>query len=382
MVNSDWLNINCIYKDYGRSRGSGESAKYFKKRIIQILRNPKVVYKNYLKVALSEFPNIFGMKRLDAMEFLDSYQLLELEVKKLVDYKKRLRKKNINLQVNLLTPDKINISLKSLFSFCMIQTPSHYGRYQLIRRKNDIVFGKGADGEENTYLQCWHSANVLNKQFFPKYYIPDNILDKKRLREKKIELLKRSNIYKIENKLTLNIGYYNRSDDCPIQTQKYNKFINDLKNKYKDISINIIQFGNGNDLKGTDLIDTLNKIDIMLYTEPDKFDPFPNTILHAISMGCYIYHIDRYDNPSGQFDALSTNVANGIFELYNLFKDSFIGDLKEVFMKKQTSKNINKEIGDIYTNVNGLLCLTDLHIFYKIKSALKNYFIDLEKDEK
>ena len=30
----------------------------------------------------------------------------------------------------------------------------------------------------------------------------------------------------------------------------------------------------------------------------------------------------------------------------------------------------------------GSLCLTDLHIFYKLKSALKNYFIDLEKDEK
>lgn len=152
--------------------------------------------------------------------------------------------------------------------------------------------------------------------------------------------------------------------------------------KLSDIYLNIIQFGAGNDLKDDALIDAPDKIDIMLYAEPDKFDPFPNTILHAISMGCYIYHIDRYDNPSGQFDALSTNVTNGIFELYNLFKDSFIGDLKEVFMKKQTSKNINKEIGDIYTNVNGLLCLTDLHIFYKLKSALKNYFIDLEKDEK
>jgi hypothetical protein len=376
------LNINCIYKDYGRSRGSEESAKYFKERIKKILMDPKFVYKNYLKMNITTFPEIFDIKKLELIKLLDSYQILELEVKKLVRYKKRLREKKIKLQVNLLTPDEINISLKSLFSFCMIQTPSHYGRYQLIKRKNDIVFGKGIDEEENTYLQCWHSANVLDKPFFPKYYIPINMLDKKRLREKKEEQKKRSKLYKDGFVSSLNIGYYNRSDTCPNQTQKYNKCIEDLRIKYPGIYLNIIQFGTGNDLKDDNLINTLNKIDIMLYTDPDKLDPYPNTILHSIAMGCYIYHIDRYDNPSGQFDALSTNVANGIFELYNLFKDSFIEDLLEIFEKKQTSKNITKEIGNVYNNVNGLLSLTDLHIFYKLKSALKNYFIDLEKDVK
>ena len=232
--------IPLIYKDYGRSRGCGDSVAAFK-RYIEEISNKESLNIKPLIIEITDLPRWINTK-FGIRPFKDLI----------------------------------------LFNICFIQNPEQRGFYDFIKTKKDIVFGKKVVDKNTDYIQNIEALKWLGEDFsryFPKYY--GDVFVRYRSG-------KRTHI-KCEP--DINYCWYNRSDTSPVQTSFYNMFIDELVNNYPyklenllvggiETNNNFVQsFGYNNDIPVGDLFD---KCDIILYTAPDHFDPFPNTIFHAL----------------------------------------------------------------------------------------------------
>ena len=383
--------INCIYKDYKRNRGSIDSAKSFVSYIKEILCShyPLVKYYNKLDIKYS-FKHTFSGLNPEAI-YYSGYTLSEL-AKRFKNNKNLLKKSKINIEVLLKEVSQINTKEEILFNFCMAQTPSQRGLYSIIQKENDIIFGKGEGSHE--YLQTFYSSFILDAKFFPKYFLKfDNEILKYRDKNNRF-LLKRilkkrfSNALfnfekasKLGEKIPLVIGWYDRNDTSPLQTKKYQEFISRLSSfeDFEKFQVEIIKFGSSEDN-----FYKLSMVDIMLYAEPDHFDPFPNMIFQLIYYGAFILDIDNnYSNQT----RIDYNLPKGINELFELFPDRFISgqifkDYYNYIKKISKIKNglektsvINKEIEKIFLPTEMLVEYTKIRIFLKLEEEVNNYVI-------
>ena len=359
-------------KNYGRKRGSDASAGYFRDRINFIIHHYRKIYNNFLKNNLYFNHNQFKSFNCEVLDQSD----LKLLIERFKVQKRILKKNNINFYACLFEesyhPFDSLTHKKILFSFNMIQNPMQYGNYNFYQKQNDIKFGKGVGNKE--YIQALYPAAILNKEFFPKYFLPSPI-DFFNIHKKFLNLIENYRKFQKNNdvKIPIKIGIYDREDICPNQSKQYDNFIKNLPILFENFEIEFFKFGNNKPLDKFNFNDFLKDMDIVLYTEPDHFDPYPNTILQAISNGCLIYNL-------GDINSLK-NDANGIYELETLFPERFLNcysswedvEKKLFFKNKNSSKEITRIKGIIKHRINSLLGLTDYYIFNKIIKELDSY---------
>ena len=358
IVNVEELLLPIYYTNYGRARGNSDSAGYFAHIIQQLLiGNPTKILKKHLG---GDSKKYLVMENLNKFRKLNSGIPLinEYEVKLQRFYKnlKELGKLDIPLRVidfdlnDIVQRHKYMKRIKAkkayvLPAFCMIQNPSHRGIYDTLRTKDDIVFCKGlaSDSIETDYMHNMIGSNISKYKFFPKYLdygLPggQHNLKLQSLSEKVYRYKK--GYYNENYKLPLTIAYYNRSDTCPNQTKRYKDYIEKIIKIYPNIDFKVTSFGHGNDLEPHELALLLNETDIVLYSEPDHIDSYPNTILNAISKLCMIVCID-----GGGEDK-----RNGIEEIRKIFGSLVFDSLVEVFDSLSESlfmKNYKKSCSQI-----------------------------------
>lgn len=334
--------IPIVVADYGRNRGSDVSGKHFEYLIQNILYKPRDVLKNfYGPKSNPSTKGFFHMTHIKEYNALNpnikyfGYSELEALTKSLISKLKILDLNNIEIDTRVVHEDwfKSNKDQNILFNFCMIQNPDHFGNYLLKMKDNDIVFFRGNNlsnlnayrMNDNLYVQSMVSAKMSGSKFFPKYMVENIPLkfigNKIENMYQRFKPSTKNNIHR-----TIRLGYYDRSDTDPIQTKIYKDYINELKNNplYKDFEFKVTSFGSNDDIDRDKMNYILcNEIDIMLYTEPQIVDVYPNTIFQAIQNGCLILHIPNSSNAFG--------LANGIEEMKIFFKNKFVYSLDEVF---------------------------------------------------
>ena len=369
------LRINFIHKDYGRSRGSFESADALSELAQRFYEGSKsLLAERYQKQFVKSLWTLKQFKDIYPGMVMPSARVYKEKLQRIKDYKKIYIKTGIEVSFDLLSEDKIDIIRKpgivNILNFCMIQNPNQYGNYPLIATEDDIKFGKGFTNEVNTYVQSLLPAATMETKFFPKYYnkYPTSNFTRLKLEQ----TYERYRLFKKDNsKLKLKIAYYNREDTCPIQTKKYQDFIKEIKEspEYADYEFTIVSFGFGNDLSDGELWDLLNETDIVLYAEPDHRDIYPNTIMQAISCMCYIHHIDEYQNKP-------ENPINGIYELKMIFPERFIelSKFKYIFedslFKKNPSKSFTAMKNKVDDKIRAYDLLTEYYLLDKIEYVM------------
>ena len=220
--------IPLIYKDYGRSRGCGDSAKAFKKYIEEISNTESLNIKPLL-IEVNDLPRWINTK------------FGNIQFKDLI-----------------------------LFSICFIQNPEQRGFYDFIKTKKDVVFCKRVLDKEIDYIQNVYTIEKLGEdpsRHFPKFY--GKFLYKEYRPGNRVEKIGE------EIKIDINYCWYDRSDTSPIQSMVYNTI--GLMLKLKGYSVE--SFGFKNDIP---IEDVIKRNDVILYTAPDHLDPFPNTIFQAV----------------------------------------------------------------------------------------------------
>lgn len=357
------LIIPTIYKDYGRARGCKESAEWFMYLINEILTSnaTEIINKHLRKSGVARFHREHDIRSFFKFEMKNSQKLLEdyiSMVKQLKNVQKRLLYNyDVNVRAysyevsefrytNFAHTNKENI----LFQMNMIQNPSHRGYSEVTRKPNDIVFCKGlASDNQNDVVQNILAQRLTKFNLFPKYMSGkfnrglnqikfQNMYEKIARALRKSKKLSTSEVFNESarfetimtypptdelDRIKLRISFYNREDSCPVQTDKYRKYIRRLEedpqlNKVFELVIN--EFGYNNNLDLYELCNELNTTDILLYARPTHRDIYPNTVLDAISRGCLILDIDKTEDISfGPPDPVS-----GIEEIKEMFPYMFL----------------------------------------------------------
>lgn len=397
IVNVDELLVPIFYTNYGRARGNSDSAGYFAHIIQQlIIGNPTKILKKHLGG---------DSKKYLVMENLNKFRKLNPSIPLINEYEVKLQRFYKNLKelgklggsgVSLRV---IDFDLNDIFqrhkymkrledkriytlpSFCMIQNPSHRGAYDMIKKEDDIVFCKAleSDSKDLDYISTMMGSISSGFKFFPKYI--DYGLPGGHHNLKLQGLYERINRYKKlyynENyKMPLRIAYYDRSDVCPNQVTRYKDYIEKLEVLYPDIEFKVTSFGHGNDLESHELALLLNETDIVLYAEPDHIDPYPNTILNAISKLCMVICIGGGDEDK----------RNGIEEIQEIFGSLVFYSLAEIFDSLTTSlfmKNYKKSCSQIRLVTLYKLAALDLlnyiYIVDRLDKLIGDFLVEYKK---
>lgn len=392
-MNNNNIKIPILYKDYGRKRGCVDSAKHYEYLINKILFNSA-------STTINEHCNTRTEGGAWRFDHLRDFQLLNQNIAQYIDMNEYLRQvKNLKKWVKILG-DKYDLRVeadaveiddikyrrimksKVLFQMCMIQNSNQRGIFELYRKPGDIAFCKGMDiDSEDDYVQALLPAYTTNFRLFPKYMSADFIINPNTL---KLEYMYRNinNYEKVikqypNHKIPVNITFYNRTDTCPNQTEKYLKYIEMLQTnpKYSKYNFTVTEIGYENDIQHFNLINVLDTTDIFLYTEPDHRDTYPNTILQAISRMALILHIKD--------DTKVANATNGIWEIESLFRSRFINsmeDLEKHYKDRLFGINPKKHITAIKRIIKHKLKSLDLLVHMYLVDKLENELRGLLKD--
>ena len=394
IVNVEELLLPIFYTNYGRARGNSDSAGYFAHIVQQLLiGNPTKILKKHLGG---------DSKKYLVMENLNKFRKLNSDIPVINEYEVKLQR----FYKNLKELGKLDISLRVadfdlndifqrhkgmkrfkdkrnyiLPSFCMIQNPSHRGAYDTVKKEDDIVFCKAleSDSINSDYISTMMGSTFSGFKFFPKYIdygLPGGHHNLK-LQGLYERVARYKKLHYNENyRMPLRIAFYNRSDVCPNQAKRYKDYIEKIGELYPDISFKVTSFGHGNDLESHELALLLNETDIVLYSEPDHIDPYPNTILNAISKLCMVICID-----GGREDK-----RNGIEEIREIFGSLVFDSLTEVFDSLSTSlfmKNYKKSCSQIRLVTLYKLAALDLlnyiYIVDRLDKLIGDFLVEYKK---
>lgn len=366
--------IPILYTNHGRARGCKNSAESFLHVINYVLssnkteilnrhlRNSNTLQRLIRERDLELFTDIYpGLRNSKYKDIIDITRYTS-KVSQLKKFQKELYKLDFSVRPEAYDVQSSNYNkllFKSkediLFQINMIQTPNQRGSYAAIGRDDkDIVFCKGLDSDNSMdVVQNLYTARYSGFGFFPKYMpstfnrnldslkfqIKYEQIDRAiKLSEKACKFLDRldpdlspsEKIAKVfepngsVSKIPLRIAYYNRMDTCPVQQRKYKDYITKIKKDEKlngIFQISFESFGFGNNLNSYELCNLLNTTDILLYAAPTSHrDPYPNTVLDAISRGCLVLRVDKsYLIPDGPPDDIC-----GIDEIQMMFPNMFL----------------------------------------------------------
>lgn len=372
-MNKKYRVIPIIYKKYNRLRGSEVSAKEFLNIINYITDKKK------LEELIKTITSLDFLKSYKNLKFILGNDLLLIQRK---DFLKEIKLFKNNLEKYKLTGLLIensefkNVDIKDTKILFSINTVQDYRQRKFDLRftnpKKDIIFSKGfkEDNIGNCVPTILSSIIFLEKKFFPKYIkmfwpsyynsayykLPDII---ERFKRKKID------------KINLNVGVYNRKEECPLQYIKTIEFIKKIEKdpKFNKYNFIIKEFGYSNNLEKNDLENFLQNIDLFFYKEPEHQDNLPNTIFEAVK-NCFIIHIDELENQPTKFK------ENGINELKLFFPESFINLEKLLEFEIIPYRKLKRDFYLIQNKNTSLIeyleSLTAFYIIKKINTEIKN----------